>query len=340
MISVLSQEEISVNENGKLEYFTRPTTDVLRGLAVILLLVGHLSGHVIEGDQPLDHAGRIAVIIFLYLSAVGLTKTYCFAPCRWSFLYRRVRKLIIPLWLSAVLFYCLDGYFLGKTYPWLEVLLSFVIGSQQPSNPPTWFVSYILFLYVVFFLCSQIIGPLWLKVMAMMAVIGADVAILDRIPVLAKYFSSPHTYITVFPLSVAVAFYGGRYFDRLCRFSGRQSAAKIIGFLLPVTALIYLASDRLKTPQIIILLTLFVFWFDSHEYRIRVLSWLGAISYEIYLLHFPLMVSYGLVAGHKYVWFHFAGYCMVLIPASYAFNRGCAFLTDRLLPINRAQIKL
>lgn len=119
------------------------------------MLVGHLCYFGIEGKQPFEHAGEIAVISFLYLSAVGLTKTYRLAPCGLSFLYRRVRKLLFPLWLSLALFYSLDAFILGKTYPLTELLLNLagIIG-KQPPNSPAWFVSYILFLYVVFFLQS------------------------------------------------------------------------------------------------------------------------------------------------------------------------------------------
>lgn len=323
-----------MNENSTLEYFSRSTTDALRGLAVILLLIGHLCMFGIAGRQPFEHAGVIAVVIFLYLSAVGLTKTYRLAPCPSSFFYKRVRKLLMPLWLSAALFYCLDAYLLDKTYPVLGVLLNFVgIISLQSPNPATWFVSYILFLYVVFFLCSQLSSPGWLKIVVMMVVIAAVMTILDRVPVLrTKYFYGA-SFMTVFPLSVAATLYGGQCLDRLRRFSGRQSALMLIALLL-TSALIYFASDRLRTPQLIILLTLLVFWFDSHGYRIRALSWLGTISYEIYLLHMPFMLNYGFVVGKEHIWLYFAGYCLILIPASYVFSKGCAFLTDRLLPIN------
>ena len=322
-----------MHKTNEQEYFTKATTDALRGLAVILLLIGHLCMFGIAGKQPFEYTGIIAVVIFLYLSAVGLTKTYRLAPCHSSFLYKRVRKLLMPLWLSAALFYCLDAYLLNKTYPVLEELLNFAgIISLQSPNPATWFVSYILFLYVVFFLCSQLSSPGWLKIMAMMAVIGAAITILGRIPVLrTKYFYGA-SFTIVFPLSVTATLYGERCLDWLRRFSGRQASMMFTALLL-TSILIYLASDQLQTPQLIILLTLLIFWIDSHGYRIKTLSWLGTISFEIYLLHMPFMLNYGFVAGQEHIWLYFAGYCLLLIPASYAFHMGCTFLTNRLLPI-------
>lgn len=330
-----------MNEDRSLEFFTRSTTDALRGLAVILLLIGHVNFRNIDGGYPFKYFGEIAVISFLYLSAVGLTKTYRLDRCRPSFIYRRVRKLLIPLWLSSALFYFLDGYLLGKTYPMLQVLLNFagIIG-RQPPNGPAWFVSLIIFLYVVFFLCSQISCSRWLKLMAMMAIIGVVLAIIGadrgigRVPVLMNYFSGWRTYyVAVFPLSVLATLYGERCLCTLSRFCGRQTAATLTGLLLAST-LIWLVSYRLKTPQFVILLTLLVFWLDLHEYRIRALSWLGTISYEIYLLHLPFMENYGFVVGHEHIWLHFVVYCLFLIPLSYVFSKGCAFLTDRFLPIN------
>ena len=66
------------NFNGKAagDHFTHETTTSFRGLAIMFLLLGHLSEKCIEGVTFLDNGGRWAVVVFLFLSGVSLAKTY------------------------------------------------------------------------------------------------------------------------------------------------------------------------------------------------------------------------------------------------------------------------
>jgi len=65
------------NINGKdpNENFSRNTTTAFRGLAIVLLLLGHLSEKCIAGVTYLEDGGRWAVVIFLFVSGISLSKT-------------------------------------------------------------------------------------------------------------------------------------------------------------------------------------------------------------------------------------------------------------------------
>ena len=93
---------------GPREYMTRDTGMMLRGLAIVLLVFGHLSLHCIAGIQPLESGGRWAVTIFLFISAIALTKSYGGVKPGRGFIVKRLRRVALPLWFTLILFYTID----------------------------------------------------------------------------------------------------------------------------------------------------------------------------------------------------------------------------------------
>ena len=102
---------------NEFDCFNRYTSEMFKGIAIIFLLVGHYSAFCLEGAQPFEMFGEIAVIIFLFLSGVGLTKSYGFNKIDKIYLVKRLRRIMIPLWLTLALFYFLDFLLLIKFIP-------------------------------------------------------------------------------------------------------------------------------------------------------------------------------------------------------------------------------
>ena len=95
-------------------FFTEETSTTLRGIAILLLIFGHLSLKCVEGGWPFPYAGSWAVTTFLYLSGVGLAKTYGLQRIDRKFWIKRLRRIAFPVWLTYLLFYVLDFLLLGK----------------------------------------------------------------------------------------------------------------------------------------------------------------------------------------------------------------------------------
>ncbi|MBK7552761.1 MAG: acyltransferase family protein [Syntrophaceae bacterium] len=121
----------------------------------MLLLLGHLSEKCIAGVTYLEDGGRWAVVVFLFVSGVSLSKTYGLAALDKRFILNRIRRLAIPFWLTLALFLALDHYLLGYYYSIKRIILA--IGGIMYPWPPmghAWFITYLIFLYGLYYFVS------------------------------------------------------------------------------------------------------------------------------------------------------------------------------------------
>ena len=155
---VKNQKLLRLNERySENRYFTMSTNNSLRGIALLLLIVGHLSITCIDGISFFEYAGRWAVVIFLFSSGMVLPKTYGFIKLNEAFLLRRIKRLLFPSWIALIVFYILEYVLLQNMYSPLRVLLNFFgVYTPAPPNGPAWFITYIIQFYVLYFLVSQI----------------------------------------------------------------------------------------------------------------------------------------------------------------------------------------
>ena len=79
-------------------YFSLETAKSLRGIAILLLIIGHFSQQCTPGSSALSFriTGNAAIIMFLLISGIGLTKRYFFEVGK-LFLVNRVKRLLFPV---------------------------------------------------------------------------------------------------------------------------------------------------------------------------------------------------------------------------------------------------
>ena len=87
-------------------------------MAIGLLFSGHFYFFCIGGDGIIRQCGEWAVMTFLVVSGMGLTKSYGFNRCGVRFIRRRLSVIFIPLWPVLAAVYLLDFTLLDQTYPW------------------------------------------------------------------------------------------------------------------------------------------------------------------------------------------------------------------------------
>ena len=88
-------------------------TDQLRGLSIILVILGHLWVHV-SNQKPLLIFSGEAVAIFLLLSGFGLTRSEKKGQTNpKTFLYRRLKRIYIPYWWAT--FFILTADYFGSS---------------------------------------------------------------------------------------------------------------------------------------------------------------------------------------------------------------------------------
>ena len=282
-------EEIAVV--NEFDCFNRYTSEMFKGIAIIFLLVGHYSAFCLEGTQPFEMAGEIAVIIFLFFSGVGLTKSYGFNKIGKIYLVKRLRRIMIPLWLTLTLFYVFDFLLLNKVYPVLDMLPQFMgILRKSSPNGAAWLISYLLYLYIIFYVISHIRIQLYSKIILLFLLCYLTNISITYVSMLKHIFGGWNTYTFVFPMSILVAS-NENHFARLLKKCDEISPI-VVFFILIAILSIYLSAEKFRTGYLIMLISTATFLISSMKLKVNLLKWIGSYSYEIFLLHFPFLTSY------------------------------------------------
>ncbi len=148
-------------------------TNVLKGIALIMLLVHHLFGDnsylysdFFIGQTGLWHKigtiSNVCVAIFVLLSGYGLAKQSQNRSMDYSIFYKhRLLKLLLSFWPIFILFVSIDYVVFGRTFEYvyqndiaIKLLADFLgiiyMFGIYGYNPTWWFIGCILFLYLLY----------------------------------------------------------------------------------------------------------------------------------------------------------------------------------------------
>lgn len=282
-----------------------PTIERLRGFALVLVLIYHGGG--IFGGGYWFH-GEIGVDIFLLLSGFGLALNCVDQPLGW-FLRRRFLRIFPAYWAALALFVGLDDHFFADHRSWPDLVLH-VLGLQgfgreiwfMSINDSFWFITLVILCYILFVALRKHLEDLALLV-AVCSLVTAALA-------LAYDFTGNGAAAGHLPLRIP-DFFLGLILGRLA--SGGALVLRPTGLLVAATLLLaYLGFNYGVHGYYLLPAVAYVaafLWLQPWGLRsgagraaLRGLGFLGTYSYEIYLLHQPLMRSFSLLA--LYYWWH------------------------------------
>jgi len=311
-------------------FFTDETSTTLRGIAILFLIFGHLSLKCVEGGLPFQYAGSWAVTVFLYLSGIGLAKTYGLQKIDRNFWIKRLRRLAFPVWLTFLLFYVLDFLLLRKSYDPLIVVIK-LLGIISPSapNPAAWFITYILVFYGAFWVVSWWPSTVAIKSVGLFC-ISAILAVCSSQAWFKAYFEMWSRYSIVFPTAVLIGLHAEKI-NRLLKWLYAASRPIYFGSLFVMVILYYRGSgvfvlalflsegaagevmEVLRPLYLLGSLTLAGSLLDNLRIRSGLLVLVGNYSFEIFLLHQPFMESYDFFLFRKPLWLFFFLYLGLLV---------------------------
>lgn len=119
---------------------SRVYTTILKGVAIILVLICHFSGNMSRVFTPL---GGIGVAMFLVLSGYGLNESY-----KKNGLHKFWSKRFIRLWIPYTIVIC--ALTLIEKHP-----LIWLINNITLYQCPFWFIKYIILWYLLFWVVSR-----------------------------------------------------------------------------------------------------------------------------------------------------------------------------------------
>ncbi|MDB6063689.1 MAG: hypothetical protein JWM78_3792 [Verrucomicrobiaceae bacterium] len=291
-------------------------TQELKGVAILAVLFGHIGYFLVDDYRflfPLSIGAGVGVNIFLFLSGYGLTVGMLKKPLSPLAFYRkRAVKVFIPFWLALIGFFILDALVLHRTYP-TEYIVRSLFGffpradMADDVNSVFWYITWILFYYLLLPLVFMR-RHAWLSALILLAAGQALVWWSPSAIELVTRLYKVHT--VAFPLGMLAAWglfenreTANRFAQMLRARRAALSVTQYYGALILLAAVVaYSAYDSgigqsTTKEQIMSLVTTLalVLLFALKRVELRALMLIGIFSYEIYLLHWPLLSRYDMV---------------------------------------------
>ncbi len=296
-------------------------TQELKGFAILAIIFAHI-GYVLVTDNrflfPISVLAGVGVSLFLFLSGYGLTKSALKKKeSILQFYKRKSVGLFIPFWIILIFFLILDYIILHTTYSWNFIFKAFFgifthANAFTDLNSPLWYFTliliYHLFFPLIFFKKYPWVSGLLLYACTYILFYYMDIKFLKENLPLYK------VYLVAFPFGICVA---GLLTIKSSAIQNAKNQIKktyekfekilyplvtaILIFIIGHTAIYSGVGKGIRLEQTYILITAmtFVCLFVIKKYEFRLLSLFGLYSYEIYLLHWPLVSRYDIF--YKYV---------------------------------------
>ena len=257
----------------------------LRGFLALVIVLGHFS-YYMEGDffSVMTNAAPASVAFFLFISGYGLTSSVQKQGAHYlkNFLQAKLVRIVLPALLVALL----HAVLCGRSGMALSTRIWFVLSNGNTFLPHYWFVWTILYDYLLFYLSWRFLPKATTKY-----AILAGVLVFLTATLLLGFDRCWWMCALSFPAGVFFA----EYERPVYAFAGRSEStwwlallglAALSGVLILTQVLLLRA---LAYAVISIFLALCVARLPLDRARFPILCFLGAISYEIYLVHITMM---------------------------------------------------
>jgi peptidoglycan/LPS O-acetylase OafA/YrhL len=310
------------------EFFPVSLSQELKGLAILAVVFSHIGYFLITDHRflfPLSVLAGAGINLFLFLSGYGLTisslqKKYSL----WQFYKRRLLKLFIPLWISLAVFLILDFFVLKISYSWSFIAQSIIgIFSQadlyHSFNSPLWYFTLILFYYLIFPLIFLKKYP-WLSALGLYII--SAVLISFKPLFLAGTLGFYKLHLIAFPLGMAAANLIAN--KNIIKFSLLRGWLRTVSYYLSLAALIFIVGytaiysgvgQKPLTEELMSLVTMFAILgiFILKKINLKLFYVFGLFSYEIYLLHWPILYRYDIFFRFLPAWLALSLYLILFL---------------------------
>ena len=318
-------------------------TNSLRGIAMILIVVGHFNYYVLPNRNLLfiGYLGQIAVPSFLLLSGFAISESYKKNQLKFFF-EKRFLRVYTPLILATALMISIDSAFQQKNIYDLWSYIKIISGFKTIDRN-YWFLHFLFFWYFIFFIVFTAISQ---RKRALCLFGGA------LFPFIFTSFGGPAISASLaFPAGVVISLHKKKIYSFLQLYDKKSIFSKIAIFISlmlimeyfiyasPPATPILLRSISISLYTLIILMFMLLLFAITFRNRVPVFyHFLGGISYELYLLHGFFMYSYDFILFKFPIYLSFFIYLFGVIIMSLALKKVSekvnAVIATKLLCIN------
>lgn len=288
---IFYNSKIFTRKNYNLEFLSKPTTNCVKGLCILIIIFHHVSLTMRNPAliKPFTLVGYLAVSLFFFLSGYGLMFSFLNKDNYLSnFFSKRLSKVYLPFVVVNALT-LIAIYFSSNTKYSVADIILYILGIKLIDSA-LWFVKSIILFYIVFYIAFKFFkkdtGCFLLVIYSIIYSI-----VCYSLSLSSWWFNA----VLCFPIGIYMA----TYYTKIICFI-QKSYIKIFllsGFLFVVS---FLLANLLKSPIKIILSTSSTIFFVVFVLTIllkfkiysKPLNSIGNLSYEMYLVHMKVLIFY------------------------------------------------
>lgn len=329
---------VSIRKTKDKSFFGNGLSQEMKGLAMLLIVFSHVCYFLDVNQQflfPLGIMAGVGINLFLFLSGYGLTVTSMAKPLSiGKFYLKRLSKLYIPFWIVLITFLILDFFVLKINYGWPNIISSFLgwfghANLYTDINSPFWYFSFIVAYYLIYPLVFMKKAP-WLSALI---IFGLSYFVINSQPyVLRNVQGLWVSHLIAFPAGMVFAYLFTKFsvfkkfFDRVKKAPSWFYYPLIAGLIYFICYFAYhsgvggslVIEERISLMVVSAIVILFLI----KKIDIKFLSLAGLYSYEMYLLHWPIMYRYDLLFKTLPAWLAMALYVTIFIGLGWIMQKG------------------
>lgn len=303
------------------DLFPIPVTQELKGLGILTVVFAHFAYMLVTNADflfPLSIIAGVGVDLFLFMSGYGLTVGMLKKPLPLvEFYKRRVIKIFIPFWVAIIFIFAANAIFLDIHYT-VPYMIQSLLGwfptasGFDDVNSPFWYITWMMMFYALFPIVFSVKRP-WLSAI-ILAVIATLIGVYNPLDMGDNWLHRLHT--VAFSLGIVFAWLLFETKDKenklvksLKRFRNESTFMPyvVIVLMLAVVAYMSLHTTSGHWPTLtailgqgyfvdqltsIIIMFAFIVIFILKKFDNKFLSIYGLYSFEVYLIHWPLIGRY------------------------------------------------
>ncbi|MDD2895984.1 MAG: acyltransferase [Aliarcobacter sp.] len=331
------------------DLFPISVTQELKGLGILTVVFAHFAYMLVTNADflfPLSIIAGVGVDLFLFMSGYGLTVGMLKRPLPlMEFYKRRAIKIFIPFWVVTIIIFAANGLFLGITYPVPYVIQSLLgwfptARGFDDVNSPFWYITWMMMFYALFPIVFSVKRP-WLSAI-ILAVVATLIGVYNPLDMGDNWLHRLHT--VAFSLGIVFAWLLFETKDKenklVTYFKKFKSQTKdsylVIALMLVVVVYMSLHTTSGHWPKLtaflgqgyfvdqltsIIIMFAFIVIFILKKFDNKFLSIYGLYSFEVYLIHWPLIGRYDIFFDILPAWAAVVAWIITFIVVSWLLQK-------------------
>ena len=332
------------------DVFPISVTNELKGLGILTVVFAHFTYMKVNNWEflyPLSTIAGVGVDLFLLMSGFGLTVGMMKKPMGvFEFYKKRVIKIFIPFWIALIIMFIADFILLDKNYGFIYMLKS-ALGFFPTAdgfadvNSPFWYITWMMMFYILFPLFFIKKAP-WLTAI-ILAVIALIVGGVNPLDLGSNWLHRLHS--VAFSIGILMAYFlavkpdvKNSFVESIKSFRDNSNIPRYLVIVVMALVVAYVSQHTsgkdwpiLKSILVenylveqlacIVIMMAFVVIFVLKRVESRFLAMYGAFSYEVYLIHWPLMGRYDIFFDYLPSWAAVIVWMVVFILVSMILQR-------------------